>query len=83
MGARVAAIDETIGALRRSRGVTEAQLDKVGRGTGVTRPAHLRTLAGAMRAVDEALSPARDARLMGLDLAAAIRQTPRARSSSR
>lgn len=71
----VAAIDEAIGALR-SRGVTEAQLDKVGRGTGVTS-ARARTLAGAMRAVDEALSPARDARLMGVDLAAAIRQTPR------
>jgi RecB family exonuclease len=71
----VGAIDEALGALR-ARGVTEAQLDRAGKGAGVAA-ARARTLAGAMRAVDNALAPARDARLMGADLATAIRQAPR------
>jgi RecB family exonuclease len=65
------AIDEAIGALR-SRGATEAQLERV-RGGGVA-PARARTLAAAMRALDEALhrAGARDGRLLGAALAAAI-----------
>ncbi|MDF2696323.1 MAG: ATP-dependent nuclease, subunit, partial [Labilithrix sp.] len=70
----VAAIDEAIGALR-SRGATEAHLERV-RGAGVA-PARARTLAAAMRALDETLAaarqPARDGRLLGAALVPAIR----------
>lgn len=76
----IAAIDDAIGTLR-ARGVTEAHLDRAGKGAGVAA-ARARTLVGAMRAVDgalaTALAPARDARLMGPDLAQAIRRTARA-----
>ncbi len=69
----VAAIDEAIGALR-SRGATEAHLERV-RGNGVA-PARARTLAAAMRALDAALARtgARDGRLVGATLAPAIRE---------
>jgi len=68
----VAAIDEAIGALR-SRGATAAHLVRV-RGAGVAA-ARARTLAAAMRALDEALARAgaRDGRLVGAALGPAIR----------
>jgi PD-(D/E)XK nuclease superfamily len=68
----VAAIDEALGALR-VRGATEAHLERV-RGAGVA-PARARTLAAAMRALDEELARAgaRDGRLIGAALAPAIR----------
>ncbi|HVJ95009.1 MAG TPA: hypothetical protein VM580_34760, partial [Labilithrix sp.] len=68
----VSAIDDAIGALR-SRGATAAHLERV-RGAGVA-PARARTLAAAMRALDEALARAgaRDGRLVGESLATAIR----------
>jgi hypothetical protein len=69
----VAAIDDAIGALR-SRGATEAHLERV-RGAGVA-PARARTLAAAMRALDAALARAgaRDGRLVGATLAPAIQE---------
>ncbi|MCW5815059.1 MAG: PD-(D/E)XK nuclease family protein [Labilithrix sp.] len=71
----VAAIDDAIGALR-ARGVGEAQLDRAARGAGVAA-ARARTLVAAMRALDRGLAPARDGRLLGFDLAAAIRAAGR------
>ena len=69
----VSAIHEAIGSLR-SRGATELHLDRV-KGSGVA-PARARTLAAAMRALDADLARAgaRDARLLGTDLAQAIRE---------
>ncbi|MBX3203497.1 MAG: PD-(D/E)XK nuclease family protein [Labilithrix sp.] len=69
----VTAIDDAIGALR-SRGATELHLERV-RGTGVA-PARARTLAAAMRALDDALARAgaRDGRLVGPALATAVRE---------
>ncbi len=68
----VTAIDEAIGALR-IRGATEAHLERV-RGSGVAS-ARARTLAAAMRALDETLARAGacDGRLLGAKLAPAIR----------
>lgn len=80
----VRAIDEAIGGLRL-RGVTETHLERV-RGHGVFA-ARARTLAAAMRALDDALARsettgerahaagARDGRLLGSSLAAAIRES--------
>lgn len=68
----VAAIDEAVGVLR-ARGVTADILDRV-KGTGVAG-ARARTIAAAMRALDEALirRGARDGRLRGWMLAQALR----------
>lgn len=70
----VSSIDQAIGELR-SRGATEAHLGRV-RGSGVAA-ARARTLAAAMRTLDETLARAgaRDGRLVGLELAAAIRRS--------
>lgn len=69
----VTAIDEAIGALR-ARGATELHLERI-RGDGVAA-ARARTLAAAMRALDDALARAgaRDGRLAGAALAAAIHE---------
>lgn len=69
----VTAIDQAIGVLR-ARGATELHLERV-RGSGVAA-ARARTLAAAMRALDDALARAgaRDGRLLGAALALAIRE---------